>query len=362
MGLGNGKTGEMPPKLRDNRALGIVTGVVGVAGVALLEVAVTLPAAIPALLLLIPVAAATTLGNRRIGTVVAVIAAFGFAVFSVEPIGSPIVRVGADIAVLATFIAVAVAVSYLTNRRSVQDQDILDTQRIALLSSVSHDLRSPLTTIRAISSELLAADDRYDAATRERMLNHVVDESERLDRIVGNLLSTIGIQTGAFEPSRRPEPLSDIVAIAVRRLLRGDDRRRIEVEVSSELPEVAVDPVQIDQVLTNLIENAIRHGASTDPIRILGCWPSPAQGDSFVEVTVADSGVGFTAAASARLFEPFNTTVSRSDSTGLGLAVCRAIVDAHGGTIWLRDHAGPGAEISFTLAVAAGCGDPPGRG
>ncbi len=352
----------MPHERRDNRALGLSAGIAGIAVVVLVEVAFTLPAAVPALLLLIPVAAGTTLGDRRVGAVVAVLAAVSFAVFSVEPIGSPIVRVGADIAVLTTFVVVAVAVSYLTNRRAEHDQDILDAQRIALLSGVSHDLRSPLTTIRAISSELLAAEDQYDVAARERMLKQVVDESDRLDRIVGNLLSTIRIQTGSFEPSCRPEPLADIVATGVRRLLRGDDQPRIEVEVSSELPEVAVDPVQLDQVLTNLIENAMRHGASNAPILVLGRWPSPTWGEPFVEVTVADGGRGFSEAARARLFEPFNTTVSRSDSTGLGLAVCRAIIDAHGGTIWLREQAGPGAAISFTLPVAASCNDPAGRG
>ncbi len=352
----------MQHECRDNRVLGFVVGLAGIAIVAILELAFALPTAVPALLLLIPVAVSATLGDRGVGTVVAVLSALSFAVFSVDPVGSPIVRVGADLAVMATFVVVAVAVSYLTNRRAGRDEEILDAQRIALLSGVSHDLRSPLTTIRAISSELLAVADRYDAAARERMLKQIVDESDRLDRIVGNLLSTIRIQTGAFEPSCRPEPLADIIDISIRRLLRGDDQPRVDVDVPSDLPEVAVDPVQLDQVLTNLIENAMRHGASTEPIRMVGRWPSPAWGESFVEVTVADSGVGFNAHARARLFEPFNATVSRSDSTGLGLAVCRAIIDAHGGTIWLREQAGPGAAISFTLPVAAGCNDPAGGG
>lgn len=352
----------MPFERRNNRALGLLAGCGGIVVVALLELAFTLPAAVPALLLLVPVAASTTLGDRRVGTVVAVLAALSFALFSVEPIGSPIVRVGADLAVMATFVVVAVAVSYLTNRRAGQDQEVLDAQRIALLSGVSHDLRSPLTTIRAISSELLTAEDRYDVAARERMLEQVVDESDRLDRIVGNLLSTIRIQTGAFEPSCRPEPLADVVDLSIRRLVRGDGEPRIDVDMPRDLPEVSADPVQLDQVLTNLLENAMRHGASTDPIRVIGRWPSPTWGENFVEVTVADGGDGFSAAARARLFEPFNTTVSRSDSTGLGLAVCRAIIDAHGGTIWLREQAGPGAAISFTLPVATGGDDPAGRG
>ncbi len=352
----------MPQEGRDNRVLALVVGVVGIAAIAIVDLAFTLPAGVPALLLLVPVAASTTLGDRLVGTVVAVLAALSFALFSVEPIGSPIVRVGADLAVLATFVVVAVAVSYLTNRRAGHDQEILDAQRIALLSGVSHDLRSPLTTIRAISSELLVAEDRYDDAARKRMLEQVVEESDRLDRIVGNLLSTIRIQTGAFEPSCRPEPLADIVDASVRRLSRGSEPPRIDVDMPNELPEVAVDPVQLDQVLTNLIENAVRHGASAEPIRVIGRWPSPSWGKHFVEVTVADGGVGFSDEARAGLFEPFNTTVSRSDSTGLGLAVCRAIIDAHGGTIWLREQAGPGAAISFTVPVAAGCGNPAGRG
>ena len=335
----------------------VVVGAIAVGLVALLELAFVLSPAVPALLLLIPVTACSTIGGRRAGMFVAVLSAVSFAMFSVEPVGSPIVRVGADIVVLATFITVAVTVSYLTNRRTHADRQMLDEGRVELLRGVSHDLRSPLTTIRALASDLLAAGSLYDDATRERMLERIVDESSRLDRIVANLLSTIRIQTGVFEPDLQPEPLRGIVDRSVDRLLAGEHEPGIDVQVSRDLPDVAADPVQLEQVVTNLLENAIRHGASDVPIQVVGHWPSPAAGDDFVEVGVIDGGVGFDDGARMRLFQPFNTNSMSADSTGLGLAVCKAIVEAHGGTIWLREPGDPGARLCFTVPVARLCDD-----
>jgi K+-sensing histidine kinase KdpD len=348
----------VPAVRHHTRLIGLGVGLVGVAVVVLLELAFEMPAAVPAMLLLVPVTTTSALSGWRLGVAVAVVAAISFAIFSVEPVGSPIVRIGADLLVLATFLLVAFAVSYLIDRRAWTDQRLLDDQRVALLRGVSHDLRSPLTTIQAISSDLLVASDHYDDATRERMLEQVVDESARLDRIVGNLLSAVRIQAGALVPATQPEPLASIVDFSVRRLQRGHTDLRITVDVAHDLPDVEVDPVQLDQVVTNLLENAIRHGAADEPVEITGRWPSPGAGVRFVEVTVIDRGAGFDAQARTRLFEPFNRSSVANDSTGLGLAVCKAVVEAHGGTIWLRDHGGPGAQLAFTVPVAAGCDDP----
>ena len=135
----------MPRRRPDDVKVGLVIGLAGVAVITAIEIAFVLPAAVPALLLLIPVTACSTLASRRIGTFVAVLAAASFAVFSVEPVGTPAVRIGADVSVLVTFLVVAVVVGYLTNRRSRDDRNALDARRSALLSGVSHDLRSPLT-------------------------------------------------------------------------------------------------------------------------------------------------------------------------------------------------------------------------
>jgi K+-sensing histidine kinase KdpD len=352
----------VPPTGRDIRLTGLVIGLGGVAVIALLELAFEMPAAVPAMLLIVPVTTTSALSGWRLGVALAVVAAVSFAMFSVEPVGSPIVRIGADLLVLITFLFVAFAVSYLNNRRAWSDRQLLDEQRVALLSGVSHDLRSPLTTISAISSDLLIASDHYDDETRERMLERVVDESARLDRIVGNLLSAVRIQSGALLPTTQPEPIASILDFSVRRLQRGHRDVRIHVDVSHDLPEVEVDAVQLDQVITNLLENAIRHGAADQPIEITAHWPSASAGSRFVEVTVVDRGAGFGARARARLFEPFGSASSANGSTGLGLAVCKAIVEAHGGTIWLRESGGRGAQLAFTVPVAPGCDHPSGGG
>ena len=341
---------------------GLTIGVVGVLAITVVEIAFTLPATVPALLLLVPVTACSALSGSRQSLYVALLAAASFAVFSVEPVGSPAVRIGADLLVLATFIVVAITVGQLTNRRRAVDAHLLDARRVALLQGVSHDLRSPLTTIRAISSDLLNADELYDDLTRGRMLERVVDESARLDRIVGNLLSATRIQAGALEPDIEAESLGAVVEISVRRLLRADRTRTILIDVPHDLPLVDIDPVQVDQVLTNLLENALRHGGSPEPIRVEGRWPSPAAGVDYVEVSVIDHGRGFSPAAHTRMFEPFNSSPVTSGSTGLGLVVCQAIVEAHGGTIWLRARGAGGAQVSFTLPVAPAGDDPPRRG
>jgi K+-sensing histidine kinase KdpD len=358
----NRQTPEVPRPGLDIRLVGLIAGLVGVAVVILLELVFEMPAAVPAMLLLVPVTTTSALSGWRLGVIMAVVAAVSFAMFSVEPVGSPIVRIGADLLVLVTFMFVAFAVSYLLNRRVWTDRQLLDEQRVALLSGVSHDLRSPLTTIQAISSDLLAASGDYDDATREGMLEQVVDESARLDRIVGNLLSAVRIQSGALLPMTQPEPLASIVEFSVRRLQRGHRDLRIRVDVSHDLPDVEADAVQLDQVVTNLLENAIRHGTSDEPIEITGRWPSPSAGPEFVELTVVDRGAGFATGARARLFEPFGSGSAANGSTGLGLAVCKAVVEAHGGTIWLRDSGGRGAQLAFTVPVAPGCDHPSGGG
>jgi len=349
-------------RTRRSRQLGITIGIVGVVLITLFSLAVDPPVSIPVLLMLIPVTACGLLSGWRWSVAVAVMAAASFAIFSLEPHGSPTVRVGADLLVLVTFLVVAVAVSYMSARRQRADQQLLDDRRLALLHGVSHDLRSPLTTIRAISSDLLVASDHYDDATRDQMLEQVVAESARLDRIVGNLLSAVRIQAGDLLPSTQPEPIGALIDFSIRRLSRGSGDLRVEVDVSHDLPDVAVDPVQIDQVISNLLENAQRHGASSQPVRIVGRWPSPTAGDEFVEISVADGGPGFAGSARGRIFEPFSSTGSGVGSAGLGLAVCKAIVEAHGGTIWLNEHGGPGAELRFTVPVASVGGDSGGRG
>jgi two-component system sensor histidine kinase KdpD len=346
----------MVPRSRRSTLIGLTVGIGGVVAITVVEMLTDVPAVIPALLLLVPVTACSVLAGWRWSTIVAVVATLGYALFSMEPFGSIEIDVAEDLFVLLTLLAVSFAVGALSNRRSAADQRLLDDRRALLLRGVSHDLRAPLTTIRAISTELLDASDRYGDDDRERMLEQVVDESARLDRIVGNLLSASRIQAGALAPTCEPESLGSIVEQCIRRLRRhgGAD---VVVDVPSTLPDVLVDAIQIDQVVSNLVENARRHAPAGTVVTVDADWPSARAGDQFVEVSIADEGEGFSPAARDRAFEPFSGDAEVDSSTGLGLAVCRAIVEAHTGTIWLREEGRRGARVSFTLPIAPDPGD-----
>lgn len=177
--------------------------------------------------------------------------------------------------------------------------------------------------------------------------------SARLDRIVGNLLSVSRVSAGALAPAIEPESLEQLVAVAVDRL-QLDDVRQIVVDIPPDLPDVAVDAVQIDQVLTNLLDNALRHGRTDGVVGVQALRLATT-----VAVTVTDDGPGFGAEMRAHLFEPLAR--SGDQRAGLGLTVCKAIVDAHGGTISVGDSLGGGACVRFTLPLGEG-DDHGGRG
>jgi two-component system sensor histidine kinase KdpD len=244
-----------------------------------------------------------------------------------------------DTITIVTFVVVALLVSLLAGVAGRAERE-RDAQRAVLLRSVSHDLRNPLATIRAASAEL--RDGLVtDAEARTELLDLVVAESDRLDRIVGNLLSLSRVEAGKLAPDREPEELDEIVGSSVRRL---GAQELIEVQLPDDLPDVDVDRTQIDQVLTNLLENALRHGAGS-PVTV-----SATSAGSMVEVSVVDGGPGFTAATGDRV--SFFTPAGPTGVNGVGLAVCKAIVEAHGGTIRLGDGPGGGARVSFTIPQA----------
>ncbi|MFT3853460.1 MAG: ATP-binding protein [Ilumatobacteraceae bacterium] len=298
--------------------------------------------AVPLLLLMVPITAASVLGGWRASVPVALVSGMVYSLSFLAPRG--VVRIGLteDTIAIVTFVAVAVLVSLLAGLAGSQERR-RDQQRAVLLRSVSHDLRNPLATIRAASAEL--RDGLVtDPSQRSELLDIVVAESDRLDRIVANMLSLSRVEAGMLAPDREPEELAEIVDEAVRRVTA---RRSsvVTVDVPDDLPDVDVDRTQIDQVVTNLVENALRHGAKT-PVTVTA---RPA--GEWVEVSVADGGPGFSEEARRQAFEPFRA-VGPSGMEGVGLAVCKAIVEAHGGTIALGEQPGGGARVSFTVPQA----------
>lgn len=331
---------------RTSRLRGAAVGLVGIALVAvpcsLIRDDVT--HAVPALLLLVPVVLTSVMTDRWVALPVAAIAALVFAMAFIPPIGEVRIGLTEDVFVLVAFMVVSLTIGALAGLRgSAADGQLLDQERAVLLRGVSHDLRNPLSTIRSISTELLDGEVEHDRVTRDQLLGRVRDESERLDRIVGNLLSVSRVQAGALIPTLEPESFAHLAARSISRL-HADGTHHIVIDVPADLPDVLVDLVQIDQVLTNLVENALRYTPSGSRI-VVTARPC----GSGVEVTVSDDGPGFPAALRADPFQPFQAP--GSGSVGLGMAVCKAIVEAHGGTISVRDEPSGGAAVSFTVAA-----------
>ncbi len=245
----------------------------------------------------------------------------------------------------------------LAIERSRLDQEVRATRldaeasklRAALFSSVTHDLRTPLSSIKASVSGLLGEGASYSDEQREEMLRTVLEETDHLNSIVGNLLDLARIRSGTLTPSKQPVPIEEIISSALRRMRRTLERSPIRTNIRPELPPVDADPIQIEQALSNVVENAIRFSPAGSEVRI-----SAARWRNVVRVRVADQGPGIAPADRKRVFEEFyrRDAGSGRGGTGLGLAIARAIVIAHGGTIWTEGAPGGGAAIVIDLPAA----------
>ena len=289
---------------------------------------------------------------RRHNVPLALLTAGVYSFHFIAPIG--VIRVGwtGDTLTIVTFVCVAIFISEIGRRRDAK-RNHREVQRSVLLRSVSHDLRNPLGAIRGAAAEL-RGDVVRDPAARDALLDLVVDESDRLDRIIRNLMSLARIEAGALAPALAAEPLAGIVRTSIHRLQRGGHPQRIVIDIADDLPDVLVDRTQLDQVITNLIENALRHGAGGDVVRVSARASEVAVRGVFtkmVTVAVSDTGPGFAATAKAKAFSFFQPS-GDTGVEGVGLAVCKAIVDAHGGSISADDEPGGGARVEFTLPAA----------
>jgi two-component system sensor histidine kinase KdpD len=206
-----------------------------------------------------------------------------------------------------------------------------DRLRSALLTSISHDLKTPLAAILGASGTLRDYFDSMSADDRTDLLSTVVDESERLNRFIANLLDMTKIESGAMEPNYALHYAGDIAGTALRRAAKILDHHRTEMTIPADLPMVRVDPVLFEQVLFNLLDNAAKYAPEGSVIRIEG-W---ADADNVV-VQVSDEGPGIPPADLTRVFDTFYR-VRKGDQvragTGLGLSICRGFIEAMGGTI-----------------------------
>ena len=217
--------------------------------------------------------------------------------------------------------------------------------RATLFSGVTHDLKTPLSTITASVTNLLDGAG-FNDQDRFEHLETIRQEAEHLNRVLSNLLDLARLRVGALTPAKAPGAMEELIEAVIARLqplLRGRD---LSLNVRDDLPDVPMDLVQVDQVLTNLIENAAKFSPPTSAIEI-SALGSPAK----VRVTVADQGPGIPEAERERVFEPFERGDGDAAGTGLGLAIAKAVIVAHGGRMWAQNRPAGGAAVTFELPV-----------
>jgi two-component system sensor histidine kinase KdpD len=238
-------------------------------------------------------------------------------------------------------------------RRSATEAEVLrrtNELKNALLDAVSHDLRTPLFSIIASAGSLRQADVEWTEAERRDFADAIEHEAERLNRIVGNLLDLSRIQGGTLIPARDWHDPGLVLRSAVERLRPAVAGHQLVVDIPADLPPVLLDPVEIDQVVANLVENAIKYTPAAATIRV-----AADIADDELRVVVEDTGGGLRHDAFSRLFEPFYRAAQadRARGSGLGLAIARGLILAHGGRIWAENRPEGGARFSFTLPAPA---------
>ncbi len=222
-------------------------------------------------------------------------------------------------------------------------------QRAGFLSAVSHNLRTPLTAVKAAAGTLLSSWSRIEPEERRELLETISDEAERLERLVRNTLELSRIRAGALEVEPERVDIADLVQHAVRRLRPIARAHRVRLDVDDDLPPVSLDVTMAEQILLNLLENAFRFAPPGSEI-VVGAHAIPSLPDE-IELRVADHGPGVPPEARDRIFEEFQSAETRPDrtGTGLGLAIVRSLVVAHGGSVRYEDTPGGGATFVCTF-------------
>jgi two-component system sensor histidine kinase KdpD len=239
-------------------------------------------------------------------------------------------------------------------RESLQIQLLqrTDALRTALLSSVSHDLRTPLASIKAAATSLLQEDIQWDDEARRSFIMSIEREVDRLNRLVGNLLDMSRIEGNALKPEKEWYPIDELIHDVLGRMQPLIQGRDVQTHLPGDLPPVELDYLEIDQVLTNLIENAVRYTPEGSSIEISAQVDGEQMG-----ISVADRGPGIPASKMEHIFDKFYRVLDvQRDGThpigsGLGLAVSRGLVEAHGGRIWAENREGGGSIFRFTLPL-----------
>ncbi|MGH8909661.1 MAG: ATP-binding protein [Egibacteraceae bacterium] len=228
--------------------------------------------------------------------------------------------------------------------RRAERRQRLDATRSELVSTVSHELRSPLTSVKGFTKTLLAKWDRFTDDQKRQMLATVNEDADRVTRLLGELLDVSRIDAGRLQLRRRMVDVPGIVGRVTDRMAACVDHpERLHVDFNGSVPQLYADPDKVEQIFTNLIENAMKYGEGQVSI-------SATVHAEAVQFTVADEGAGIPPSHLAHIFTRFFRRPSeRRTGTGLGLCITKGLVEAHGGRIWAQSEQGCGSRFHFTL-------------
>jgi two-component system sensor histidine kinase KdpD len=240
-------------------------------------------------------------------------------------------------------------ISFASDAARVEAMGQTEKLRAALLSSVSHDLRTPLTAILGAATSLRRDGDRLAPDDRRELLDAIEDEARRLDRFVNNLLEMTRLEGGALKPKREWIDLQDAVEAALASVRRRQDHTSWMRGFSSDLPPVAADPVLLETVLVNVLDNAAKHGAAAVHI-------AAQSRDGTVQLTIEDDGPGIAPSLLPQVFDRFTRAphITATPGAGLGLSICKGLIEAMGGTIAAASPVADGRGTRITLILPAG--------
>jgi two-component system, OmpR family, sensor histidine kinase KdpD len=314
---------------------------------------VELPTAV--LLYLVPVTLAATRWGRRPSVLAAVLSVTLQNVLFVEPIGTLTVDHPADAFSLALLLFTALVTAQLADSarrgaRAERDATVArrsDELKTALLRTVSHELRTPLASIKASVSGMRQTDASYTPEDRAELLESIEDEADRLDRLVENLLDASRLETGALTPRLAPNDLNDVVRAVMAKMRDRLKNRTVRLDIPDDLPSVACEYALVEQVVRNLVDNAILHAGPGVSVQI-----EARQQNGMVHTVISDDGPGIPKDDRERVLRPFERGATQAHGSGLGLAIARGFVEAHHGRLWIEaGPSGVGTRLAFTLPV-----------
>jgi len=284
----------------------------------------------------------------------AVFSVLCFDFFFIPPLHTFAIHDLSHVVTFGVMCLVALLISGLTQRvraqadaaQRAQLQMQTEQMRSSLLSSVSHDLRTPLAVVTGAASSLL--EDAIDAATRRELTETILQEAQRLNRLVRDLLDMTRLEAGAVRVNKEWQPLEEVIGAVLDRMEEALMDRQVSIDLAADLPLVPLDAVLIQQLFVNLLENALKYTPTGSPIEIRARVKRGA-----VEMVIADRGPGIPEREQQRVFDKFQrASGARGEGVGLGLAICKGIVTAHGGQICVLNGTAGGAEFHISLPIA----------